>query len=346
MKKLSNTSRIILALTSLSLIASYFLPLWRIDLWAPQYPEGLSLYIWHNRLAGDVAIINGLNHYIGMAHLNQESFPEFKIMPFLVGGFALLGLLVALAGQQRWLKLYVGILITTAIAALADFYRWGYEYGHNLDPNAAIKVPGMAYQPPVLGYKALLNFGAYSIPDAGGCIFIIAGVIAAAICGYECYYLARKISGDQLKKQAKNLAAASVILLGFFSMMSCNSAPEPIVYGKEACASCKMTIVDNKFSCEMVTSKGKAFKFDDMLCLVRYMKAEQIAEADLKYLVVSDYLEGNSFLEIKKAWFLTSMELKSPMNGNIAAFKSAADAKSVHLKNMQPITWMEIFNQF
>ena len=60
--------------------------------------------------------------------------------------------------------------------AMVDFYRWNYDYGHDLDPSAAIKVPGMAYQPPIFGYKQLLNFGAYSIPDIGGWLFIAAGL--------------------------------------------------------------------------------------------------------------------------------------------------------------------------
>jgi copper chaperone NosL len=58
-----------------------------------------------------------------------------------------------------------------------DFWRWEYNYGHNLNPDAAIIVPGMAYQPPLIGYKQLLNFGAYSMPDIGGWIFIGVGVL-------------------------------------------------------------------------------------------------------------------------------------------------------------------------
>lgn len=60
---------------------------------------------------------------------------------------------------------------------MADFWRWEYNYGHNLNPNAAIIVPGMAYQPPLIGYKKLLNFGAYSVPDTGGLIFIGVGLL-------------------------------------------------------------------------------------------------------------------------------------------------------------------------
>ena len=59
---------------------------------------------------------------------------------------------------------------------MADFWRWEYNYGHELNPDAAIKVPGMSYQPPLIGYKQLLNFGAYSVPDIGGWIFIVVGI--------------------------------------------------------------------------------------------------------------------------------------------------------------------------
>jgi copper chaperone NosL len=60
---------------------------------------------------------------------------------------------------------------------MIDFYRWNYNYGHDLDPNAPIQVPGMSYQPPIIGYKQLLNFGAYSIPDTGGWIFMGVGLL-------------------------------------------------------------------------------------------------------------------------------------------------------------------------
>ena len=60
---------------------------------------------------------------------------------------------------------------------MADFWKWEYNYGHNLSTDAPIQVPGMSYQPPLIGYKQLLNFGAYSIPDIGGWLMAVAGVI-------------------------------------------------------------------------------------------------------------------------------------------------------------------------
>ena len=69
--------------------------------------------------------------------------------------------------------------------SMYDFWRWEYDYGHNLDPTAPIKVPGMAYQPPLIGYKKMLNFEALSQPDIGGWFFIIAGAILAGVSIYE-----------------------------------------------------------------------------------------------------------------------------------------------------------------
>lgn len=185
MKPLKKISQALLAVGSLGLIITYFTPLWRIDLWAPQYPEGLSMQIWLTKLSGQVEIINGLNHYIGMAHIKEEMFPEFKILPYFVGFYIVFGLLTAFLKSRKVLFVFLGSLVLGGIAAMYDFWSWGYEYGHNLSPDAAIKVPGMSYQPPLIGYKELLNFGAYSIPDIGGWIFVLLGVITIGVTFYE-----------------------------------------------------------------------------------------------------------------------------------------------------------------
>src|SRR5215217_3962632 len=105
--KMSNPSRIIVALASLALIATYFLPVWFIFLIAPQYPEGLTMNIWLNRLTGQVDIINGLNHYIGMKHISVEMFPEFKYLVYVVAFFILFGLAVSIIGKRKLLLVYV-----------------------------------------------------------------------------------------------------------------------------------------------------------------------------------------------------------------------------------------------
>ena len=184
---MTRTSRIVVALASLLLLAVYVAPLWRIELIAPQYPEGLGLRIWVDQITGlkpnDLNSINGLNHYIGMRPIEPDAFPELRLMPRLVAAAVVAGLLVALIGRRAVLYAWAGLFTLGAAAGLADFWKWGYEYGHRLDPHAAIKVPGMSYQPPMIGGKQLLNFHATSWPDVGGWIAIaaLAFVLGAAV---------------------------------------------------------------------------------------------------------------------------------------------------------------------
>jgi hypothetical protein len=163
--------------------ALYLLPLWRIDLTAPQYPEGLGLRILVDGIAGrspnDLNSINNLNHYIGMQRIEPEAIAELRYMPWIVAGLIALGLGAAASGRRGVLYAWIVALATSATAGLADFWRWGYDYGHNLDPDAAIQIPGMSYQPPLIGPKTLLNFQAESWPDLGGLVAF--GVVAIAL---------------------------------------------------------------------------------------------------------------------------------------------------------------------
>lgn len=176
MKSLSLTNRILTLIAVLSLIPAFFTPLWQISLWAPQYPEGLNMKIWLDHLSGNVDQINGVNHYIGMRHIGDEMFPEFSFLVYVIGGLIVLGLAAVLIARRWSLYAFLGLISLFGIAVLADMYRWGYQYGHNLDPKAAIKVEGMSYQPPLIGYKELLNFLAYSGPDTGSWI-LMGGVV-------------------------------------------------------------------------------------------------------------------------------------------------------------------------
>ncbi|NPA41841.1 MAG: hypothetical protein GXO18_06145 [Aquificae bacterium] len=174
-------SRGLLALASLLLIGVFFVPLWKITLQAPQYPEGLGMLIWVNNITGekphDLYNINLLNHYIGMKYIEPEKIPELKIMPFIFGFFILFGLFGAITGKKWVLKAWVILFVIFGILGIADFYRWEYDYGHNLDPNAPLKIPGLAYQPPLIGCKTLLNMKACSFPDVGTYIAVGALVL-------------------------------------------------------------------------------------------------------------------------------------------------------------------------
>lgn len=339
-KKLSGLARTIALLCGLSLIVVLFVPLWQIELAAPQYPEGLVLKMYPNKLAGNVDVINGLNHYIGMKTLHANNFIEFTILPYIIGFFAAFCFFVAIINKRKWLTGLLISFVLFGIIAMVDFYRWNYNYGHDLDPNAAIQVPGMTYQPPLIGYKQLLNFGAYSIPDIGGWIFISVGLLllTAVIIQFK------KKKKQVMSTVNKAVAAVSVFLM--FMLMSCNTGPQPIKLGADACSFCKMSIADNRFGGEIITKKGKIFKFDDMHCVLGFMKANTINNNDIKETWLVNFDEPHNFIDAKKAFLLKSNELHSPMGGNVATF---ADENKLNeaMKNIkgETITWNALVNE-
>lgn len=311
-------SRILIAVSSLLLIPTFFLPIWRIDLWAPQYPEGLVLKIWLAKLSGDVDIINGINHYIGMAHIKEEMFPEFGYMSYIVGFFILFGLLTALVNKRAMLVAYFSMLILAGVAAMYDFWQWAYDYGHNLSPDAAIKVPGMAYQPHLIGYKALLNFGAFSIPDIGGWIVLAVGVIVGGVLAYEYWQ-------DRQARAVGTATRLAGILLLAATAQACSAQPNPIAYGKDACDHCRMTISDQRFAAELVNKNGKAFKFDDIVCLRDYLDAVGQTTADFSLVLVDDFANPGTLIDARQAHFYKLPTLKSPMRGDVGAFGKKPD---------------------
>jgi copper chaperone NosL len=185
---MSKITKILIIIASLAMISVFFFPLWQIDLEAPQYPEGLGLRIWVNKITGDLQTINGLNHYIGMKTIEPDSIKELTIMPYVIGVLIIFGIITGVTGKRKLLWVWVVLLLGAGIVGGYDFYTWEYDYGHNLNPDAAIKVPGMSYQPPLIGSKQLLNFVAHSYPDIGGYAVIVAGLLAVVllVCEYAC----------------------------------------------------------------------------------------------------------------------------------------------------------------
>ena len=300
------------------LILSLFNPIWRIELDAPQYPEGLALTIHANKLGGEVEIINGLNHYIGMKTLHANEFIEFTILPYIISGYALACLLVVFIRRKKALYLLFGTFILFGIVAMVDFWRWEYNYGHNLDPSAAIIVPGMAYQPPLIGFKQLLNFGAYSIPDIGGWLFITSGLLMAT---------AVLIEYRKTKKLLKMNITSIVLAVSMFSLYSCQpTKPDDIKLNTDNCDNCGMTISNPKFAAVLFTTKGRTYKFDDISCLLDYKKDNK-EKAIGAGLYVSSFLNENKLLPVEIAVYVKGDNVKSPMGGNIAAFESQESAK-------------------
>lgn len=184
-------SAVLIAIGALILILTFFFPLWTIDLDAPQYPEGLGLRIWLNEISGlrpnDLQNINGLNHYIGMKVIEPDAIPEMDIMPYIMIFMILFGLLNAYLRNKNLIYIWLILFVILGAIGIYDFYMWAYDYGHNLNPNAPIKVPGMTYMPPIFGSKQLLNISAQSYPSVATFIILISILlnVAALYIGRE-----------------------------------------------------------------------------------------------------------------------------------------------------------------
>lgn len=162
-------------LGSILLFGVFLFPIWRITLYAPQYPSGLSMDIWVNKITDENAMknINILNHYVGMKMIEPDSIPELTYFPYIIYALVALGILAAFINRR---KVYLGwlvLIVLLGILGMYDFYLWEYDYGHDLSDMAPIKVPGQAYQPPLIGGKWLLNFYATSYPHLGAAFFAL-----------------------------------------------------------------------------------------------------------------------------------------------------------------------------
>jgi copper chaperone NosL len=137
--------------------------------------------------------------------------------------------------------------------------------------------------------------------------------------------------------------AAGVLLL--YCCSSCSVQAEEINYGKDACHFCKMAIVENKFGAEIVTQKGKVYKYDAIECMLNDIKKRDSKEIGL-YLV-TDYDNPKNLFDATRATFLVSKKVRSPMGGNLSAFEIKKSAEAVK-KNMggNLFNWKTIQKEF
>lgn len=325
MNRIQTSSRILLIFCAIALLAVLFVPMWRIDLDAPQYPEGLMLLIYANKLGGNVDIINGLNHYIGMRTLHTDDFPEFKLLPGIIIFFSIVSLIVGILGRRKWLNALFILFVCFGVIAMVDFWRWEYQYGHDLNPDAAIRIPGMAYQPPLIGFKQLLNFGAYSMPDIGGWIFVGVGAILLLLVILE-------TRRAKLSRNRSAVAGMLVMAVSMTALSGCNTEPEAIRYGKDNCHFCKMTISDQRFGSELVTKKGKVYKFDDAHCVLSFMHSDAITPQEIADVYFTDFTGSHALVKASEAFLLQSELFESPMKGNLAAFSVEDSMKKMETR--------------
>jgi copper chaperone NosL len=126
-------------------------------------------------------------------------------------------------------------------------------------------------------------------------------------------------------------------------LISCSPKPEPINYGQDVCDLCKMNITDNKFAAEIVTKKGKVYKFDSIECLLTFKDLE-LDEKEIHSEWVNDFSNPGNMINLKEAYFLQSDVFRSPMGLNVLSFSSKEKRDEIKNQNGgKELTYNEVF---
>jgi len=127
----------------------------------------------------------------------------------------------------------------------------------------------------------------------------------------------------------------------------CTVEPEPLVYGADMCHTCKMTLMDPKFGAEIVTKKGKVYKFDDVNCMLGFYHADFEEQGNIAHLLVINFAQPTQLIDATNSWYLKSELIRSPMASGIAAF-ATEEEYSQYKKEWKAIlmSWGETNTQF
>ncbi len=194
---------VLLLAASCALLLALFQPVWRMTLYAPQYPGGLQVRAYLDHLTGDVEEIDRLNHYIGMRPLDEAAELERE-----VGGYAIVGLALLLASaalvHTKWAALLAFPAFSFPFVFLADLAYWLRNFGTNLDPRAPLSSSIKPFVPPVLGEGLVGQFRTVALPDIG----LYSAFLASALIVVALYFHRRAYKPLVDRLDAQELAVA------------------------------------------------------------------------------------------------------------------------------------------
>ncbi|MEX2528656.1 MAG: hypothetical protein WEA09_13570 [Gemmatimonadota bacterium] len=363
-------SRLIMALAALVLLPAFITPLWSIGLVAPQYPDGLGMHIYVHDVRGhhrhDLQNINILNHYIGMQAIEPESIPELDIMPKVLAALVLSGLLAAALGRPRIMAAWLLAFLGAGVAGMVDFYLWNIDYGHNLSPDAPIRIPDMTYSPPILGTTQLLNIRASSYPGLGTLFLAVgAGLAAWAILRafrrpgnrqtgtHSPSAASPSTSGRSPSTSDRSPGVISVLVMGAFLALGAGACQAPgeaaagaVPGSREARDTdaqafmdfdgstdpfCQIPVEAVRWGGLLETRNGEVHRFATAACLAGFLLRGDVSESEVARLAVVDFAQGWKLVDPAQVHFLHTPNLKSPTGPpNIMAIET--DKMAVNLQ--------------
>ena len=163
-------------LAAMLVVVSIFLPYWTLTLHAPQYPKGLTVQLYVNRVGGDAKEIDGLTHYIGMPKMEEAAAFERSFAVIAIVALTLL-LIAAIFIHNQWAALLALPVIAYPLVFLADLFFWLYSFGHNLDPAAPLSSSIKPFTPTLLGTGTVGQFSTTAMVDTGFYLAMAASVV-------------------------------------------------------------------------------------------------------------------------------------------------------------------------
>jgi copper chaperone NosL len=325
--------QILMAIAGLLLIPVFWLPLWSIRIVAPQYNDGLGMFIGLRDIWGhtqhDIQNINILNHYIGMKPIVVSEVDVLAIMPWVVGALLVTALVVALLNRRWLVGAWLAAFVLLGSAGMFEFYSWKHDYGHDLSPDAPLKVPGMTYTPPLIGAKTLLNIRATSYPAWGTLMITLSFLSALGAMGLYEGRVAR--AARSATRRIRSSVVATVAVVSFAACGAPAMSAEPAAAAaEEPCAYCDGLIADDRFGGELVTRSGDVYRFMSTECLAGFVVSGAVARDDIRSVRVVDYDHGKRLIDAETALFVRSDTRESPTGLNILAAEREVVAHNLH----------------
>jgi copper chaperone NosL len=349
-------SRLLMALAGLLLLPVFVLPLWSIRIVAPQYREGLGMFIGLRDIWGhtqhDIQNINILNHYIGMKPIVPAEVGVLQIMPWVVAFLIIAALLVALLNRRWLIGAWLVAFTVLGAAGMYEFYSWNYDYGHNLSPDAPIKVPGMTYVPPIIGTKTLLTIKASSYPSWGTLFMMLAFAAAITALVLRVRQPAAGSGAARTVPTRRPLTAAAAVM-ALVAVTACGQVAgddrsvriDPAVgfAAGGTCAYCGGQIPEERFGGEVTTRAGEVYRFMSVECLAGFVAAGTIESADIRSMRVVDYNDGRRLIDAESALYVRSDQRRSPNGLNLLASDSEKVAHNLHFFfGGERLTWLQV----
>lgn len=153
------------------------------------------------------------------------------------------------------------------------------------------------------------------------------------------------LNSTENKMNIAYLKLILIVIVANIVTTACSVKPEPIKFGTENCDHCRMTISDNRFGAEIVTKKGRVYKFDDLKCLKDYLKQGDVTKENIHSLWAVDFSKPETLTDVEKSYLLYHDAIRSPMGSNTAAFAIEDSAKTYFKKySGEELKWADFIS--